>query len=137
VSTTQIEFFRSNIHLKWCPTVNMPFIPTRLRLNEATISANDEDRPGINSLEEEKKTKSNFNFFVVVIIKQTLRVIHRIQSVHQLHWIPLEHITSIPVQHHRLEQLSHDIYAIHWVSQRLTKFKLRFTPFCFLVCLNQ
>jgi len=46
----------------------MPFIPTRLRLNEATISANDEDRPGINSLEEEKKTKSNFNFFVVVII---------------------------------------------------------------------
>jgi hypothetical protein len=31
-------------------TVNIPFIPTRLRLNEATISVSDEDRPGINSL---------------------------------------------------------------------------------------
>ena len=31
-------------------TVKIPFMPTRLRLNEATISVNDEDRPGMSSL---------------------------------------------------------------------------------------
>lgn len=36
-------------------TVNIPFSPTRLRLNEATTSATDADRPGINSLEEIKQ----------------------------------------------------------------------------------
>ena len=32
-------------------TVRMPFIPTRFRLNEETMSAKDDDRPGINSLQ--------------------------------------------------------------------------------------
>ena len=45
----------------------MPFIPTRLRLNEATISASDEDRPGINSLkhigiQQEKNVQSPRSF---------------------------------------------------------------------------
>jgi hypothetical protein len=60
----------------------MPFIPTRLRLNEATISASDDDRPGINSL---KLIKSEKKILFIFHFNRTLQVIHQIQLVHQLH----------------------------------------------------
>ena len=48
-------------------TVNMPFIPTRFRLNESTILATDEECPSINSLKLIKQNKEDCNLIFILL----------------------------------------------------------------------